>query len=42
MAYKEVKLDKGQAKGLYDLWNSGMEPPKKTAPKKTAEKPKKK
>lgn len=29
--YKEIKLDKGQAQGLYDLWNSGMEEPKKKA-----------
>ncbi len=43
MAYKEVKLEKGQAKDLYNLWNSGMEPPKKkTASAKKQEKPKKK
>lgn len=40
MAYKEIKLDKGAAKGLYDLWNSGMEEPKgkKEAPKKDSSK----
>lgn len=24
MAYKEMKLEPGEAQGLYDLWNSGM------------------
>ena len=45
MAYKELKLEKGAAKGLYDLWNAGMDKPKKAAPKKAAPKkadPKKK
>lgn len=39
MAYKEMKLEKGEAKGLHDLWNSGMPGPKKQAAKKPAAKP---
>ena len=39
MAYKEMKLEKGEAQSLHDLWNAGMTPPKKkTAAKKTATK----
>ncbi len=39
MAYKEMKLEKGEAQSLHDMWNAGMTPPKKkTASKKTATK----
>ena len=38
MAYKEMKLEKGEAQSLHDLWNSGMTPPKKKATKKPATK----
>ena len=39
MAYKEMKLEKGEAQSLHDMWNAGMTPPKKkTAAKKTATK----
>lgn len=34
MAYKEMKLEPGEAKDLYNLWNAGMTPPKKKAGKK--------
>lgn len=37
MAYKEIKLEPGEARGLYDLWNAGMAEPKK--PGKAAKKP---
>lgn len=30
-SYKEVKLDKGGAKALYDGWNAGMTKTKKSA-----------
>lgn len=39
MAYKEIKLEKGESKGLYDLWNAGMPGPKKQAGKKSPAKP---
>lgn len=48
MAYKEMKLEPGEAQGLYDLWNSGMtgdEKKKPATPKKksaSAKKPEKK
>lgn len=48
MAYKEMKLEPGEAQGLYDLWNSGMidgEKKKPATSKKkaaTAKKPEKK
>lgn len=39
MAYKEIKLEKGEAQSLHDMWNAGMTPPKKKATaKKTATK----
>ena len=38
MAYKEVKLNPGEAKDLNALWNSGMTGPKKSGGKKPAEK----
>ena len=39
MAYKEMKLEKGEAQSLHDMWNAGMMPPKKkAATKKTATK----
>lgn len=39
MAYKEMKLEKGEAQSLHDMWNAGMTPPKKkVAAKKTATK----
>lgn len=39
MAYKEMKLEKGEAQSLHDMWNAGMTPPKKkAATKKTATK----
>lgn len=39
MAYKEMKLEKGEAQSLHDMWNAGMTPPKKkTAAKKAATK----
>lgn len=37
MGYKEMKLEKGEAQGLYDLWNAGMT--KKATKKSTAKKP---
>ena len=39
MAYKEVKLEKGQAKDLYELWNAAMDKPSKPAKKTPAKKP---
>lgn len=36
MAYKEMKLEPGEARDLYNLWNSGMNGGKKAAPKKKA------
>ncbi len=41
MAYKEFKLEPGEAASLYEIWNSGMTEPEtkgkaKTAKKKTA------
>lgn len=36
MAYKEMKLEPGEAKDLYNLWNAGMKPPKKKSGKKEA------
>ena len=38
MAYKEMKLNPGEAKDLNALWNSGMTGPKKSGGKKPAEK----
>lgn len=38
MAYKELKLNPGEAESLYDLWNSGMPTPKRKA-KASAKKP---
>lgn len=38
MAYKEMKLEKGEAQSLHDMWNAGMTPKKKAAAKKTATK----
>lgn len=39
MAYMEMKLEKGEAKDLFNLWNSGMTgPKKKRASGKTAKK----
>lgn len=38
--YKEEKLEKGEAQGLFDLWNAGMTPPKKKPASKPAGKPK--
>ncbi|MDD3337795.1 MAG: hypothetical protein PHS82_02950 [Lachnospiraceae bacterium] len=37
MAYKEMKLNKGEAKGLFDSWNDGFDG-KPTAKKKTTTK----
>lgn len=43
MAYKEIELRPGEAKDLYNIWNSGMgQPKKKAAPKKKKEPTKKK
>ena len=41
MAYKEMKLEKGEAQSLHDMWNAGMTPPKKktTAKKAATKKP---
>lgn len=38
MAYKEMKLNPGEAKDLNALWNSGMTGAKKSGGKKPAEK----
>ncbi len=35
MAYKEMKLNPGEAKDLNALWNSGMTGPKKSGGKKS-------
>lgn len=34
MAYKEVKLEKGEAKSLMEIWDSGMKPAPKKKPAK--------
>lgn len=36
MAYKEMKLKPGEAKGLSEIWNAGMPGSKKSAEKKPA------
>lgn len=40
MAYKEMKLNPGEAKDLSALWNASMTWPKKSGAKKPAEKKK--
>ena len=39
MAYKEMKLEPGEAQGLYDLWNSGMTGGEKKKPVASKKKP---
>lgn len=38
MAYKEMKLNPGEAKDLNALWNAGMDPKKKAGKKPVAKK----